>query len=184
MASEGQWPTKREVSRLDACPVLKRLPEFPLATHHGPEKTSVRVPNLSNVCGDGAHRSKVVDVNRQRRGSRRGAGRLSFSPSDRGAVTRATRERMVWQKARACVHPIDITLNCGKVGVMSSTSTPALDVVPNSRFSTAGKEKNLWCHREFDLAEGVSQVELHAMERLPRQDLPFCFGCRDSSARK
>ena len=56
------------------------------------------------------------------------------------------------------------------MGVVSSTGTPATDVIPSSRFSSGQREKLLERHQEFDLAEGIRQVELHVMERLQ-----FCF---------
>ena len=39
------------------------------------------------------------------------------------------------------------------------------------------REKLSERHQEFDLVEGVCQVELQTVERLPRLDLQFCKGC-------
>ena len=122
------------------------LPKFQLAPNLGPEKTSVRerqaqqleapkvkgqlvrlqlervspfqtsVSDIHDVGGVGANRCRRRPTARSRQ--------LSSNASDRGAAARANREKMVWQKASACVHPIGTTLNCGKMGVVSSTGTP------------------------------------------------------------
>ena len=54
------------------------------------------VPNLPNVCRIGANRG----------GRRRPIAREGRS-----------RDRMLWQKARACVHLFGMAQNCGKMGV-------------------------------------------------------------------
>ena len=144
MASDVKCPTTTEMSRLESW-LAERLPKRPLASYLGPEKPRVRqawqleVPRVfkdsSCVFSPSAGTpfntafptsltcaawvpivAKLSTQTDSTGGSRRGAGTLSSNTGDKAAATRATRDRMVWQKARARVPPDGISLNCGKMG--------------------------------------------------------------------
>ena len=91
------------------------------------------VSNFPNMCHIGAIRSKVVDVDRQDARVKTWRPQVVFQHRRQTSESRQ-------EKARACVQPIGVARNYGKMGVEYSTGTPSTVEIPSSRFSTIGRE--------------------------------------------